>query len=126
MKKLLLTCLSVVYLLMSIGAGIHVHYCMGQLVSASIGPQKDRCSRCGMTSKKGCCEEKRVSLTKRVPDHLPGKLITVIQPYSAPVVLNSALSIQSYQPLPVLREAALHSFRVCPIPLHIMHSVYRI
>lgn len=62
MKKLLVTILAFIYLTTTIGATVHVHYCMGKLVSWSFWEDKeDKCSVCGMakakTLAKGCCTE---------------------------------------------------------------------
>lgn len=45
----------------STGATIHMHYCMGKLVSWALWhthKKKDGCDNCSMTKKKGCCEDK--------------------------------------------------------------------
>lgn len=62
MKKLLVTILAFIYLTTTTGATVHVHYCMGKLVSWSFWEDKeDKCSVCGMakakTLAKGCCTE---------------------------------------------------------------------
>lgn len=60
MKKAVVTILAVLYFITSTGATIHIHFCMGKLISWKVNTNEktDICSRCGMKSKKGCCEEK--------------------------------------------------------------------
>ena len=60
MKKAVVTILAVLYVITSTGAIIHIHFCMGKLISWKVNPNErtDICSRCGMKCKKGCCEEK--------------------------------------------------------------------
>jgi hypothetical protein len=72
MKKVLVTILSLIYLITSTGATIHMHYCMGRLVEWGLqydSKKKDKCSNCGMknsVSKKGCCkdEQKHIQIEK--------------------------------------------------------------
>ena len=60
MKKVAVTIFIILYHTTSIGATIHMHYCMGELISWTLNTnEKDgKCSKCGMKCKKGCCEEK--------------------------------------------------------------------
>jgi hypothetical protein len=60
MKKILATILAFMYLTVSTGATIHLHYCMGKLISWDLSHQeKSKCSTCGMDKKdhKGCCKD---------------------------------------------------------------------
>jgi hypothetical protein len=53
MKNVLATILALVYLSTSLGATIHLHYCMGKLASWSlIDRERKTCGRCGMVIKK--------------------------------------------------------------------------
>jgi hypothetical protein len=52
MKKVLTTILAFVYLSSSMGATIHLHYCMGKLASWSlIDHESSKCPQCGMVKK---------------------------------------------------------------------------
>ncbi|MDP9229920.1 MAG: hypothetical protein M3O67_04500 [Bacteroidota bacterium] len=77
MKRFIVSILAVFYLSTSMGATIHLHYCMDKLVAWNLGKNKDytkACPFCGMaktTNKehcgkqtKGCCkdEQKQVKL----------------------------------------------------------------
>ena len=68
MKKFLLTILSLVYLSTSMGATVHLHYCMGKLFSWSLVDKDSKiCGECGMPKdgtsghcmsfKDGCCKD---------------------------------------------------------------------
>jgi hypothetical protein len=68
MKKLLVTILAFVYLSTSMGATMHLHYCMGKLASwGLIDKEGKNCATCGMakktsnpgcvTAKTGCCKD---------------------------------------------------------------------
>ena len=68
MKKFLLTILAFVYLTTSMGATVHLHYCMGKLFSWSLVDKDSKnCGECGMPKdgtsgrcmsfKGGCCKD---------------------------------------------------------------------
>lgn len=61
MKKCLVTIIAVLYLTVSTGATIHMHYCMGKMVAWGLWrtQDKDACVTCNMDKKKGCCEDKK-------------------------------------------------------------------
>src|ERR1700744_5183401 len=73
MKRLLVTILSILYMASATGATIHVHYCMGKLISASfVHHGADKCGRCGMkrTAKgNGCCKDEHKTI-KASDQHL--------------------------------------------------------
>ena len=60
MKKVIVTILILLYFTTSIGATIRMHFCMGELISWTVNTKEkdDKCSKCNMKCKKGCCEEK--------------------------------------------------------------------
>ena len=65
MKKCLATILAVLYFMTSTGATIHMHYCMGKMVSWALWhkhDKKDDCKNCSMAKKKGCCEDKHQTI----------------------------------------------------------------
>lgn len=69
MKKLLVTILAVVYITVSSGATINMHYCMGKLMTVDMKQeQKGSCGTCGMekAGHKGCCkdEQKKLQIEK--------------------------------------------------------------
>jgi hypothetical protein len=69
MKKVFATILAVIYLSTSMGATVHLHYCMGKLFSWSLTDKDSKnCGQCGMPKsnmnghctsfKDGCCKDK--------------------------------------------------------------------
>lgn len=60
MRRVIVTILAVLYSVTSTGATIHIHFCMGKLISWKVNPNEntDNCCMCGMKCKKGCCDEK--------------------------------------------------------------------
>jgi hypothetical protein len=62
MKKFAAIILAVLYLTTSIGATIHMHYCMGKLADWGLGHNKSKiCGECGMDKSEekdnGCCKD---------------------------------------------------------------------
>lgn len=61
MKKFVVAIVALLYVAISCGATIHVHYCMDKLVDWSLGHNNDEsCSECGMEktlAQKGCCKD---------------------------------------------------------------------
>jgi hypothetical protein len=62
MKQFFVTILALVYLTVSSGATVNMHYCMGKLVSWDLAhKQKSKCGNCGMAKQghKGCCKDEQ-------------------------------------------------------------------
>ena len=60
MKKFIVAILAFSYLVTSIGATIHLHYCMDKLVDWSLSERTgDSCENCGMEEVGGCCKDER-------------------------------------------------------------------
>lgn len=62
MKKFFLTLMAFFYLAVASGAGVNLHYCMGELVDWSLtDSEKHACDFCGMekkeSSEKSCCKD---------------------------------------------------------------------
>lgn len=59
MKKILTGILTLVYMTVSSGIAIELHYCMGKKAGMEFyGSSSDKCGKCGMTEKKtGCCHD---------------------------------------------------------------------
>lgn len=59
MKKIYLGILAVLYMAVSSGMAIELHYCMGKKAGMDLyGSANDKCGKCGMTEKKtGCCHD---------------------------------------------------------------------
>ncbi len=59
MKKILLTIVTLIYLMASSGIAMDVHYCMGEKVGVDFAiSSNEKCGKCGMKEKKGgCCKD---------------------------------------------------------------------
>ena len=59
MKKFLVAIIAIMYMGVSSGIAMEIHYCMGKKTGIEFyGDQKDKCGKCGMSAKKsGCCND---------------------------------------------------------------------
>ena len=59
MKKVLLSILTFLYMAVSSGVAMELHYCMGDKAGMDLyGSSSDTCGKCGMTEKDtGCCHD---------------------------------------------------------------------
>ena len=62
MRKLSVLILAILYISISTGATVHVHYCMGKLAGWGFGQDDSKtCGKCGMPKHEkdnGCCKDK--------------------------------------------------------------------
>ena len=66
MKRFIAFILAVLYLSISVGATIRLHYCMGELVNTTIfGGDSKTCPTCGMeehSEKSNCCKNIKITI----------------------------------------------------------------
>lgn len=69
MKKFIVAILAFSYLVTSIGATIHLHYCMDKLVTWSLSDstEGDKCENCGMKKEDNCCKDEK-KVVKNITD----------------------------------------------------------
>jgi hypothetical protein len=89
-KKILVILLLLVYGAATMGATIHMHYCMNEFVGSSLwhGGKDKKCGKCGMKEKKGgCCkdEHKQVKLKS---EHQKSATVQYIQLLDIPALIT--------------------------------------
>lgn len=58
MKKFIIAILAILYLGVSSGIAMEIHYCMGKKAGVELyGSENDKCGKCGMKTKGGCCKD---------------------------------------------------------------------
>jgi hypothetical protein len=58
MKKLTIAILAILYLGVSSGIALEIHYCMGKKAGVDFyGETPAKCGKCGMEEKEGCCND---------------------------------------------------------------------
>ena len=65
MKKVLIFIVAIIYLSVSSGVAMTIHYCMGKVSSIDLFHHSDKCGKCGMKTTGDCCKDefKIVKLT---------------------------------------------------------------
>lgn len=90
MKKFLFSILAVVYLWATMGATLHLHYCMGRLADTGfVKEDKGNCSLCGMEKtggdNKGCCHDQEETVKLSIDQkYSTVSLFHFEQPFSEP------------------------------------------
>ena len=91
MKKLLSAIIIIVYVSMSCGVIINLHYCMGRYQSFDLyASGKNECGKCGMPTDKphGCCKDE-VKIVKLQDDQNKATISYNIKNIDAPVMIPS-------------------------------------
>lgn len=88
-KKVLIVLLAFVYLGVSSGIAMNVHYCMGKIASVELFQQSDKCGNCGMKKSDGCCKDE-FKIVKLSDTHkIVSNNITLLAPLA---ILNNTFS----------------------------------
>jgi hypothetical protein len=84
-KKGLIFLLAVIYITLTSGVVVNIHYCMGRIAGVSYGHEADhKCGKCGMQNKEGCCGTEH-KLIKADDDHIYSKTVSATS--SLPAVI---------------------------------------
>jgi|SRR5215204_1038560 len=80
MKKILVSIVAVFYLASSVGATVHLHYCMDKLINWSLlNSDGDKCDKCGMKKDDGCCKDENKFVKNNVDQKVAESAIQLIQ-----------------------------------------------
>lgn len=131
MRKAAAFILTFLYLSTVIGGTLHQHFCMGRLIGVDVWQQQTSaektCPQCGMTKKKGCCEDNdRLMKTEKQPDILQS---SVSVPQSDVVAVKNYYCIfqQSFNSLTSQTLVYNNSPPgLAAVPIHILNCAYRI
>ena len=129
MRYFLTTILSIIYLVVSSGFAINLHYCMNKLHSWELGvSEKDQCGKCGMKSQKknSCCRDE-VKLVKLQQDTLTAKATVFNFGFSA---LAAATSFYVLLPFKSFESFTAHPIHGPPLihkqDTYLRNCVFRI
>jgi hypothetical protein len=89
-KKIVVILLLLIYGSATMGATIHLHYCMNEFVGWSLRHAKkdNECGKCGMKEKKGgCCKEEHKQV-KLKAEHQKSVTAQYIQFFDAPTLVT--------------------------------------
>jgi hypothetical protein len=128
MKRILVTILSFLYMASAMGATVHLHYCMGEFMGASlVHKHEHKCDKCGMVKTEddnGCCKDEHKTI--KTAEHHAAKLafdLASIEPAIIPELLipRDVASIHS-APLQLkgaFANAPPGACRPCPIYIYV-------
>lgn len=90
MKKITVAILAIIYLTVSSGVVMTIHYCMGKVASVDVAHSSEKCGKCGMKTTDGCCKDE-FKIVKLSDSH---KLISnEINIFSPVAVIDNSKSI---------------------------------
>lgn len=132
MKKFLVAILAILYMGVSTGATLHLHYCMGKLVAWDLGHKESGdCGNCGMkkdpSQNKGCCKDEHKQF-KLDNDQKAVESAVLLMQYSGAVLLPVYGFLPETRPssIAVISPASNSPPRGSTVSIVILHGVFRI
>ena len=127
MKKLLVSILAVFYLASSVGATVHLHYCMDKFINWSLLKGGDKCNKCGMEKDGGCCKDENRFVKNNTDQKVAESAVqlTLITAIATPVGLiypSEDYSSSLIQEYPIGNPPS----RSNGVGIYILNSVFRI
>lgn len=129
MKKIVVILLLLIYGSATMGATIHMHYCMNEFVGWSLwhGKKDKECGKCGMKEKKGgCCKDEHKQI-KLKAEHQKNATAQYIQFLDVPELVTP-IADYSFKGTPIALDFPVSN----PPPkiprerLYILHCVFLI
>lgn len=130
MKKIFILGISLLYLGVSTGIALNIHYCMNRIASVSLhtGEQdEDACGTCGMDKTDNHCCKDVTKVVKLSDNHQPSKIVFALSSLPADLHISNTDFI-----LPIQGVSAIPQLTYWPPPprelnqLYLAHSVFRI
>lgn len=126
MKKFLVAILAFVYLGVSSGVAMTIHYCMGKVSSVELLTHNDKCSKCGMKSGSGCCKDEFKIFKLNDSHKLVSNDINIFTPTA---IVENSKSIFNTGLLSSVKPSSYNNHSPPESPgtsLNILHCVFRI
>ncbi|MBC7874102.1 MAG: hypothetical protein H7Y01_08910 [Ferruginibacter sp.] len=130
MKKASVILLLFIYGSATMGATVHLHYCMNEFVGWSLFKDKDeKCGKCGMEEqdKEGCCNDEHKQFKLKV-DHQKAGVAQFVNLLNSPVLPVAVCDFNFHSYLNINER-----FPTCHAPpgisnlrLHVLHSTFLI
>lgn len=98
MKKFIVAILAFSYLVTSIGATIHLHYCMDKLVTWTLSgsAEDDKCENCGMKKDDNCCKDEKKVVKNTTDQKTTESPILNLEVFTALISSFVSYEIDSY------------------------------
>lgn len=99
---------ALMYMTVTSGVVINIHYCMGEVASVALGHEgQDRCQECGMDNK-GCCHDE-VQVVRLCADQLQGKHQVQVPQFPAVLSQHDAMDTQNEIPAKWVGSTRVHT-----------------
>lgn len=109
MKKIFLSILTFIYIAVASGVVVNVHYCMGRFSEVDYSyTASNKCSKCGMENKKGCCHNESKFIKLTVDQQLAKANINIAQ-FSSDINILQVNFSQPLQGAEKILELQYHS-----------------
>jgi hypothetical protein len=127
-KKVVVSILAVFYLASSVGATVHLHYCMDKFINWSLlKGDGDKCDKCGMKKDGGCCKDEHRFVKNSIDQNTTEPAIPFLQDLS---VADSSVFINSPENY---FSSLIEKHPICHAPplisageIYILNRVFRI
>jgi len=128
MKKILVSILAVFYLTSSMGATVHLHYCMDKLINWSLSNSDgEKCDKCGMKKDGGCCKDESKFVQNNIDQKVAEPAIQLIQMAAVPLPNAFIYTDEHYFSSLILEYPISHAPpRNSGVGIYILISVFRI
>lgn len=132
MKKFIVSILAVLYLGLSTGATVHMHFCMGKFIGSSLwhNEKSDLCSKCGMTkinSKNKCCKDEHKVIKVEQDQKSADAAYQQLQPNLLCIDLNPFVLPEKYVSSIIERGVYCNAPPLTyQVPIYIRNCVFRI
>jgi hypothetical protein len=139
MKKVFAAILAIVYLSTSMGATVHLHYCMGRLMSWGLtehagkscdfcGMKKDRASGECMVGMKNCCHEESRQIKNDKNQKTTQEFFNLVNAAPAVAHLPQPVWMSAQVPSPVLSQPVSHGppLAAASVPVFLRNRTFRI
>ena len=131
MKKTLVSILAVFYLASSVGATVHLHYCMDKIIGWSLlnscGDKCDKCGKCGMEKDGGCCKDENKFVKNNIDQKVAEPVLQLVK-ISAVDTPGAFIYISEHYLSSLIREFPVSKTppRSNGVGIYILHSVFRL
>jgi len=128
MKKVLVSIFAVFYLASSVGATVHLHYCMDKFINWSLlKTDGDKCGKCGMDKDSGCCKDEHKFVKNNADQNIEVSVVQFMKSVSVAVPPAFIKTSDNYSPSPI------EDYPICHAPplisageIYIRNCVFRI
>ena len=127
MKKILVSIFAVFYLASSVGATVHLHYCMDKFINWSLLKGGEKCNKCGMEKDGGCCKDENKFVKNNIDQKLAESSIQLIQVAAVAMPVTFVCTSDYYFTSIVQENLLGHApLRNSGVGIYILNSVFRL